>query len=171
MSEAQKRHNLYKIEEYTYDSLVLLTKDSHNIFAFWSLSPDYVENKVSALNISSELTQRALKVENLTYEEYFFIRINDFSDSWYINVTHSNCHYKALLGIRYSDDFFPLIESNTVFIPSEGPSSSETVHFANCTEISPSSKSPDSLRCFGKVKPEKYINTNSSMTFIDPNGG
>ena len=67
-----------------------------------------------------------MKIFNLTKNYSFEIEINDFANSWYINVNDANCEYKVELGRRtikfeqnLNTDYIYLSSSNNIEFPND----------------------------------------------------
>ena len=71
-------------------------------------------------------TKPILKIFNLTKNYSFEIEINDFANSWYINVEDANCDYKVELArrtVHYEEnlntDYIYLSSSNSIEFPND----------------------------------------------------
>ena len=71
-----------------------------------------------------ESTLPVLSVYNETKNYYFNIEINDFANSWYINVPDEDCKYSVKLSRVYKDkeisnvnDYIEIFSSNEIIIP------------------------------------------------------
>ena len=71
--------------KYNKTVVTLLAQTPTNIFVYW------------------EITKPVLVIRNLTKKYSFEIDINDFANSWYIEVDDSNCKYEVELGRRPID--------------------------------------------------------------------
>jgi hypothetical protein len=124
-------------KSYNCDNMVLYAVDPNWLFAFWEISnnkkDDFIEDFGKNL---WEKSVPILRITNITRNESFNIRINDFSDNWYINIPYSDCIYKAEIGRNVSGRFFvSLVSSNCTYAPSETASSSTKVLFANYKNV------------------------------------
>lgn len=96
------------------------------LFVYWDISDDdradfikqYGENFFNN-------TKPVLKIYNLTKKYNFEIEINDFANSWYINVNDANCEYKVEL-IRRTIKFEENLNTDYIYV-----SSSNDIEFPN----------------------------------------
>ena len=71
------------------------------LFVYWDISDQDRESFVKQYGENFfNNTRPILKIFNLTKNYSFEIEINDFANSWYINVNDANCEYKVELGRR-----------------------------------------------------------------------
>ena len=114
---------------YRYNETIvkILYQTPNVLFVYWDIS-DYDRNKF--VNEYGENffnnTVPVLKVFNLTKNYSFEIEINDFANSWYINVNDANCEYKVELGrktIKYEEnihnDYLYISSSNNIEFPND----------------------------------------------------
>ena len=91
---------------FKYDKTVvtILAQTPTNLFIYWEISDDD-RNKLKEQygEYFFEITKPVLIIHNLTKEYSFEIDINDFANSWYVNVADSDCEYKIELGRRPTD--------------------------------------------------------------------
>jgi hypothetical protein len=118
---------------YNDNRVILLARDPHLLFAYWEISEEKKNEFIG--EFGHELWEKStpfLKVTNVSCNISFYIRINDFSNNWYINVEDSNCLYVAELGRRISDKFFiNLASSNYINTPNDAVSTNVAGHFIN----------------------------------------
>ena len=93
------------------------------LFVYWDISD---EDRLKFIrkygeNFFNE-TKPILKIYNQTLNYSFEIEINDFANSWYINVNDANCNYHVELGRR------PIENSNSNYVY---VSSSNNIEFPN----------------------------------------
>lgn len=133
-------HSPYQENVPSWDNeikVVLLPKDPNWLFAYW----EFPEEKKSLFiqEFGHELWERSvpvLKIVNVSRNTSFYIRLNDFSNSWYINVPDGDSLYVAELGRKVSDRFFiNLADSNYVSTPGENTSSNASVYFIDYKEL------------------------------------
>lgn len=137
MSELYAQEASFIPSGYGENRITLLTRDPHWLFAYWEISNNKLESFCK--DFGQELWQKStpvIKVTNVSKNEDFFIRINDFTDNWYIHVPDSNCMYIAELGRRVSDDLYiNLASSNCVVTPVNYPSSDTTAYFIDYRDL------------------------------------
>lgn len=124
-------------EKHEQDCITLLARDPHCIYVYWEISES---NKNMLLNeFGSEFMNKSvpvLKITNISKNESFYVRINDFANYWYINVTESNSIYVVEIGRRISDNFFiSILNSNSIVTPGESASSDSTAYFINYNDL------------------------------------
>ena len=79
----------------------ILAQTPTNLFIYWEISDDDRENlKKQFGKYFFEITKPVLVIHNKTMNYSFEIDINDFANSWYINVNDSNCEYVIELARR-----------------------------------------------------------------------
>lgn len=110
---------------YRYNQTVvkILYQTPKILFVYWDISD---EDRLNFINKYGENffneTKPVLKIYNKTLDYSFEIEINDFANSWYLNVNDANCHYFVELGRR------PIENSNSNYIY---VSSSNNIEFPN----------------------------------------
>ena len=123
--------------QYNEDRIVLLSRDPHWLYAYWEISEERKNEFYK--DFGQELWEKSspvLKVINVTKNESFFVRINDFSDNWYINVPDSNSTYVAEIGRMVSGRFFiNLVCSNQAVTPGENISLNTSVLFVDYRDL------------------------------------
>lgn len=123
--------------QYDDARIVLLARDPHWLYAYWDLSDDRKDQLIQ--DIGNELWQNStpvLKINNLTKNNSFYVRINDFSNSWYIHVEDSNCLYTAEIGRKIQDRFFlNIADSNCAVTPSNNAADNSNVSFVNYKDL------------------------------------
>jgi uncharacterized protein len=121
MSEAHTQSPCELPSCYGDNKITLLARDPHWLFAYWEIS-NTKENTFFE-EFGQTVWQKsvpALKVTNVSQNSSFFIRINDFSDNWYINVPDTNNLYIAEIGRRVAGEFFiHLASSNYAATPTD----------------------------------------------------
>lgn len=124
-------------EKWGRDRMVLMARDPHWLYAYWEISEN-TKNMLSN-DFGKDFLEKSvpvLKITNITRNQSFYVRINDFSDNWYVNVPHSNSIYVAEIGRRISENFFvSILDSNSVITQNDGVSSDTTAYFADYMDI------------------------------------
>ncbi len=119
------------------DCISLLVRDPHWLYVYWDIS----ENRKDLLvkELGSELISRSLpvlKITNVTSNECFYVRINEFSTNWYVNVADANSVYIAELGRKVSDSFFiSILGSNSVVTPGDSINNSSAAYFVDFNHV------------------------------------
>lgn len=117
--------------------ITLLARDPNWLYVYWDIPEE--KNTAFSAELGEDLWKRsipALKVTNITRNESFFIRINEFSDNWYINVQYSNNLYMVEIGRKISDNFFISISnSNSIVTPGNYVSPDTTACFVNYMDL------------------------------------
>ena len=97
------------------------------LFVYWDISDIDRENFIKQYgNNFFSNTKPILKIFNLTKNYSFEVEINDFANSWYINVNEPNCEYKVELGrrtIKFEEnlnvDYIHISSSNDIEFPND----------------------------------------------------
>ncbi len=90
--------------KYNKTVVTLLAQTPTNIFVYWEISDkDREKLKQQFGEYFFEITKPVLIIHNLTKKYSFEIDINDFANSWYIQVNDSDCKYEIELGRRPID--------------------------------------------------------------------
>lgn len=113
---------------YRYNETVvkILYQTPTILFVYWDISDYDRENYIKQYGDNFFYnTKPILKVCNLTKNYSFEVEINDFANSWYINVNDSNCVYKVELS-RRKIDYIENLHSDYVYI-----TSSNNIEFPN----------------------------------------
>lgn len=129
-----KTENVYKLPlSYGDNNIAILSVDPQTIFAYWEISDEIKIRLSQSFNCDAwERSYPALKVTNISKNNSFFIRINEFSNSWYINVPDSNSLYTIEIGRKLSDSFFvSFANSNCTYTPAENISPNTNLQFVN----------------------------------------
>lgn len=122
---------------YQDNNVVLMARDPHCLFAYWDISEAKKNSFINDFGMELwEKSQPVLKITNVSKNYYFFIPVNDYASSWYINVDNSGCLYTAELGRRISShSFISLATSNYAFTPFNKISDDTMALFANFNDI------------------------------------
>lgn len=112
---------------YNETMVKILYQTPNVLFVYWDISDSDKENlkKEYGDNFFYN-TKPILKVFNLTKGYNFEVEINDFANSWYINVNDANCDYKVELArrtIKYEEnlntDYIYVSTSNDIEFPND----------------------------------------------------
>lgn len=96
------------------------------LFVYWDISDEDRANFIKQYGENFfENTKPVLKIFNLTKKYNFEVEINDFANSWYINVNDANCEYKVEL-IRKTIKFEENLNTDYIYV-----SSSNDIEFPN----------------------------------------
>lgn len=126
--------SLYQLpESYGDTKIVLMAVDPHLLYTYWEIGYDKL--KSFEKNIGARVLENsysALRVTNISKNFSFFIRLNDFSTSWYINAPDSNCIYVVEIGRKLLNEFFiNFATSNYITMPSVNISFNNSTCFIN----------------------------------------
>lgn len=117
--------------------ITILARDPNWLYVYWDIPAE--KNTAFWAELGEELWKRsipALKISNITRNESFFVRINEFSDNWYVNVPDSNNLYMVEIGRKISENYFIGIStSNSVVTPSNYISPDTTTCFVNYEDL------------------------------------
>lgn len=131
--------SLYQLPEtYGDTKITLMAVDPHLLYTYWEISDEKLKSFKENIEVKIlENSVPALRVTNISKNSSFFIRLNDFSTSWYINVPDSGCIYMVEIGRKFLDEFFiNFATSNHVTMPSVNISLNDTVCFVNYKDAS-----------------------------------
>lgn len=114
---------------YRYNQTIVkvLAQTPNTLFVYWDISDDdknkYIEEYGEYFFNN---TKPVLIIHNLTMNYSFEIDINDFANSWYLNVADSNCDYKIELGRRpintyvtINNNYLYIANSNNIDAPND----------------------------------------------------
>lgn len=130
---------------YKYNQTVvkILYQNPTTLFVYWEISDEDVARfKKQYGDNFFEVTRPVLIVYNDTMHYHFEIGINDFANSWYFNITDSNCDYRVELirkPISYNEniqkDYIYISSSNKIETPNDkilfSTNEPYTVYFKN----------------------------------------
>ena len=96
------------------------------LFVYWDISDYDKENFIKQYGENFfNNTRPILKIYNLTKKYDFEVEINDFANSWYINVNDADCEYKVEL-IRRTIKFEENLNTDYIYV-----SASNNIEFPN----------------------------------------
>ena len=113
---------------YNYNKTIvkILAQTPTNLFVYWEISDeDRANYKKTYGENFFETTKPVLKIYNDTMNYSFEIDINDFANSWYIQVNDSKCNYRIELGRRFinnynnTNNFVYISSSNIIESPND----------------------------------------------------
>ncbi len=112
---------------YRYNQTVvkILAQTPKKLFVYWEISDYDRNNFIKAYGDEFfNITKPVLIVRNLTMNYTFEIDINDFANSWYININDADCLYGIELGRRpftynekIQESYFYISSSNNLQTP------------------------------------------------------
>lgn len=114
---------------YRYNETVvkILYQTPTILFVYWDISDYDRENYIKQYGENFfNNTRPVLKIYNLTKDYNFEVEINDYANSWYINVNDANCEYRVELirrTIKYEEnlntDYIYISSSNEIEFPND----------------------------------------------------
>lgn len=112
---------------YNETMVKILYQTPNVLFVYWDISDSDKENLKKEYGDNFFYNTRPiLKVFNLTKGYNFEVEINDFANSWYINVNDADCDYKVELArktIKYEEnlntDYIYVSSSNDIEFPND----------------------------------------------------
>ena len=103
---------------YRYNETVvkILYQTPNTLFVYWDISDKDRENYIKQYGENFfNITRPVLIIHNETMNYSFEVPINDFANSWYLQVNDSKCNYRIELGRRpnyYNEDIAKEINEN-----------------------------------------------------------
>ncbi|MFR8104799.1 MAG: DUF4912 domain-containing protein [Clostridia bacterium] len=130
-----KKPNIEVIEyydlPYRYNDTVvkILAQTPKTLFIYWDISDEDRNRflKEYGKNFFND-TRPVLIIHNETKNYAFEIEINDFANSWYLNVEDTNCVYQIELGRREKANTSITIPNNYIYITSSNELESPNDH-------------------------------------------
>ena len=117
--------------------IALLARDPNCLYVYWEITEE-TKNRFLQ-DFGQEFLGRSvpvLKVTNISASESFYVRINDFSNNWYINVPDPNSLYVVEIGRRISEHFFvSMLNSNCIVTPGNSLSPNTAAYFVNYADL------------------------------------
>lgn len=137
MQSISKETGYYLPLSYNDNKIALLVRDPYWLYAYWDISNEKRESFIKQFGEDSwNNSKPVLKVTNITEGQHFYIEINDFASSWYLNVNKPNCVFCAEIGRLFPNStFVMLLTSNPVHTPQDSPSKDETAVFADYRDV------------------------------------
>ena len=121
----------------------ILAQTPKKLFVYWEISEDDRNTYIKDFGENFfETTYPVLIINNIDINYSFEVAINDFANSWYIDVNDANCNYVVELGRKIKEsysqnfnyDYIYVTHSNVLEIPNNKillPSNIKTVTFRN----------------------------------------
>lgn len=108
---------------YGRDRLVILARDPRWIYAYWELSRVKDERLLNAAKVLRVYDVSRIVFTGANARRFFDVEIPGETDNWYIDTGDPGRSWCVELGARGPDRrFIPLLRSNTITAPPEGPS-------------------------------------------------
>ena len=156
--------------KYNKTAIKLLVQSPTRMYAYWDVSDDTIK---SFSNEKYDHSVPYLKIENLTMNYSYEIKVDPFANNYYIEVTDSDCDYKVELIRKINHVSYLISTSNTTHIPRSSPCDyQEDIIFRNCICLSITDKfklytnERKNLKKYTDLSFSDYDNNVSSMSFI-----
>ena len=147
---------------YRYNETIvkILYQTPNILFVYWDISDEDKNKFIEQYGENFfQSTKPILKIFNLTKNYNFEIEIDDFANSWYINVNDADCDYKVELARKpisfeanINSDYIYISSSNDIEFPNDHillEQLPNKVNFKNVKTNTVSSKDIGSLRLIG----------------------
>ena len=147
---------------YGYNETIvkILYQTPNILFVYWDISDADRKNFIDEFGENFfNVTKPILKIFNLTKNYNFEVEIDDFANSWYINVNDADCDYKVELARKpisfeanINSDYIYISSSNDIEFPNDHillEQLPNKVNFKNVKTNTVSSKDIGSLRLIG----------------------
>lgn len=172
MSEDLSQNNQHLLTSYNNSYITLLARDPYWLYAYWEIN----EHAASMQrNMGDELWEKSvpeLKVTDVGTNKSFYVRINEFSNNWYINVPNSECLYRVEIGRNISDSsFISFAASNCAATPCDNISQDITAYFVNYTDLRSGRITPESGKLIRTHGIPFESDTMISLFYPDPVSG
>lgn len=171
MSEIRAQEPYHLPDQYEENRITLMARDPNWLYVYWEV-PDERKNAFIQ-DFGQALWDRsvpAIKVTHVSKNESFFVRINEFSNSWYIHVPNANSVYLVEIGRKVSERFFiPLGSSNPTVTPGDNVSTNTTAYFVHYSDLKLGKFDFDSLKVIqthASRQTTGFISGTSSPEFI-----
>ena len=137
------------------------------LFVYWDIADSDRERFVNEYgeNFFNE-TRPVLKIFNLTKNYSFEVEINDFANSWYIQVNDASCDYKVELARRkynldnHSSDYIYVSTSNQINFPNDHILLEELQDFVYFKNVKTNQKTLKDIRTLHLIGIQKIFNVN-----------
>lgn len=147
---------------YRYNETIvkILYQTPNILFVYWDISDEDKNKFIEQYGENFfQSTKPILKIFNLTKNYNFEVEIDDFANSWYINVNDADCDYKVELARKpisfeanINSDYIYISSSNDIEFPNDHillEQLPNKVNFKNVKTNTVSSKDIGSLRLIG----------------------
>ena len=147
---------------YRYNETIvkILYQTPNILFVYWDISDEDKNKFIEQYGENFfQSTKPILKIFNLTKNYNFEVEIDDFANSWYINVNDADCDYKVELARKpisleanINSDYIYISSSNDIEFPNDHillEQLTNKVNFKNVKTNTVSSKDIGSLRLIG----------------------
>lgn len=147
---------------YRYNETIvkILYQTPNILFVYWDISDEDKNKFIEQYGENFfQSTKPILKIFNLTKNYNFEVEIDDFANSWYINVNDADCDYKVELARKpisfeanVNSDYIYISSSNDIEFPNDHillEQLPNKVNFKNVKTNTVSSKDIGSLRLIG----------------------
>ncbi len=129
---------------YDDNQITLLARDPFCLYAYWEISGEKKNDFYGYFGRGFwDKSTPALKITNITRNNAFYIRIDDLTNNWYVNVSDANNVYFAEIGRIAKDEFFiSFAASNQIATPRFSISDNASAHFADYRDLKPEGPGP-----------------------------
>ena len=95
-----------------------MAQTPNKLFVYWDISDNDRKNFIKTYGDNFfEVTKPVLIIKNITMNYSFEVDINDFANSWYLNINDADCKYSIELG-RRPKQYNSNINTDYVFVSS-----------------------------------------------------
>lgn len=168
MSELQTNCSCHLPSGYDDNKIVLLARDPHWLYAYWDWEISETKKNSFKYEFGEGLWHRSvpvIKIINVSKNTSNTIRVNDFSNSWFINVDDANALYVAELGRVVANQFFiNLACSNYISTPSNSISSNTGAYFIDYKDLRNGRLDLESDRIYETFDIQTNINTKLGLS-------
>jgi len=103
---------------YNKTTVKILAQTPKKLFVYWDISDKDRKNFIETYGDNFfEVTKPVLIIKNTTMNYSFEVDINDFANSWYLNINDSDCKYSIELG-RRPIEYNPNINADYIYVSS-----------------------------------------------------
>ena len=142
---------------YRYNETIvkILAQTPNILFVYWDIADnDRINYELDHGQYFFNDTYPVLIVHNITKNYYEEVPINDFANSWYLNLEDANCEYNIELGRRYKEY---ATRNPDIKIPNDN-----FIHVTNSNDL----VMPNDHILFEQIKPEiQYRNVKTGENF------